>query len=301
MIDETILGGAERGKTRPRGFADWKPREETNDLLEVVRAVLIEYHDYLPLTLRQVFYRLVGAHGYDKTEKAYKNLGEVLNRARRARLIDMGAIRDDGLMRKDPFAFEEGIPQFKATVRDMVSGYRLDRTEGQETKLMLWCEAAGMVLQIQRVADPYGVTVLSSGGFDSTTVKHDFARGCAYEDRPVTVLHVGDLDPSGVHMPLSLAEDVSAFAEAYGGEVIFHRLAVTPEQVIDLGLPSAPPKTTDGRAFTGQTTQAEAIAPDDLARIVEESILAHTDLDTYRRVLAREEAERAELADWLAR
>ena len=97
-----LLGGAIRGKTRPRGFVDWKPQAATLALLDQVRGVLDEYAEYLPLTVRQVFYRLVGAHGYDKTEKAYERLGEALNRACRAELIHMDAIRDGGGTRVDP-------------------------------------------------------------------------------------------------------------------------------------------------------------------------------------------------------
>ena len=102
-----LLGGAIRGKTRPRGFVDWKPQAATLALLDQVRGVLDEYADYLPLTVRQVFYRLVGAHGYDKTERAYERLGEALNRARRAELIDMDAIRDGGGARVDPALLDE--------------------------------------------------------------------------------------------------------------------------------------------------------------------------------------------------
>ena len=79
-----LLGGATRGKTRPRGFVDWRPQATTLALLDQVRDVLDEYADYLPLTVRQVFYRLVGAYGYDKTERAYERLSEALNRARPA-------------------------------------------------------------------------------------------------------------------------------------------------------------------------------------------------------------------------
>ncbi len=80
-----LLGGAERKRTRPRGFAPWSPQAATLTLLGQVRAVLAEYRDHLPLTIRQIFYRLVGAHGYDKTEQAYGRLCEHLNRARRGR------------------------------------------------------------------------------------------------------------------------------------------------------------------------------------------------------------------------
>ena len=36
--------------------------------------MLNEYEEHLTLTLRQVFYRLVAAYGYEKTERAYQNL-----------------------------------------------------------------------------------------------------------------------------------------------------------------------------------------------------------------------------------
>jgi hypothetical protein len=91
-----LLGGAERKRTRVRGFAAWTPRGDTQQLLDQVRGVLGEYEDYLPLTIRQIFYRLVGAHEHEKTERAYQRLCESLNRARRAGLISMDAIRDDG-------------------------------------------------------------------------------------------------------------------------------------------------------------------------------------------------------------
>ena len=91
-----LLGGVTRIRTRARGFAPWNPQAKTLQLLDQVRAVLGEYEDYLPLTIRQIFYRLVGAHSFEKTEQAYERLCETLNRARRARLISMNAIRDDG-------------------------------------------------------------------------------------------------------------------------------------------------------------------------------------------------------------
>jgi hypothetical protein len=100
--------------SRPRGFVDrWSPRAETRALLDHVEDVLAEYGEQLPLTLRQIFYRLVGAHAYEKTELAYERLGETLGKARRARLIDMNAIRDDG--------FTSAVPAF---VRDVEHSLR---------------------------------------------------------------------------------------------------------------------------------------------------------------------------------
>ena len=81
---------------RPRGYADWKPNQESLTLVAQIQSVLDEYRAQLPMTARQIFYRLVGAYNYPKTERDYKNLCEKLVRARRAQMIRFSDIRDDG-------------------------------------------------------------------------------------------------------------------------------------------------------------------------------------------------------------
>jgi hypothetical protein len=125
-----LLGGAQRIKTRPRGFVPWSPQSATLILLEQVKGVLEEYEAYLPLTCRQIFYRLVGAHGYEKTENAYARLCEMLNRARRAEMIDMGSIRDDGGQKIEPFMWSNA-DELVSNLRVQVRNFRLDRQEGQ--------------------------------------------------------------------------------------------------------------------------------------------------------------------------
>jgi len=68
-------------------------------------AVLEEFRDYLPMTVRQVFYRLVGKYAYPKDENGYERLADYLNRARRARLIPWESIRDDSLRIEEPEGF----------------------------------------------------------------------------------------------------------------------------------------------------------------------------------------------------
>ena len=282
-----LFGGAERIRTRPRGFAPWSPRQETLELLARVNAVLGEYQDHLPLTLRQIFYRLVGAHGYEKTEQAYARLGEHLVRARRARLVPMEAIRDDGGTTITPNMWANGEEYFAAV-------------RAQAGELMLTPEAAGMAPQLARVASPFGITVMSSGGFESLTEKYQFAEELAKDDRPAEILSIGDHDPSGVSMFAAYLEDVEAFTRDLGGDATFTRLAVTPEQVREFNLPTAPPKPTDKRAFSGETCQAEALAPDVLAGILRDAIEARIDRRAFERVLRRERAVRRELMEKLS-
>jgi hypothetical protein len=282
------------GRQRPRGFIkSWNPRAETLALLEKVTGILADYAAQLPLSLRQVFYILVGRHAYEKTERAYDRLGESLNKARRTRIVDVDAIRDDGFTINVPH-FYGTAEHFFGVVQVSAQLLRLDRQEGQDRRLALWCEAAGMVPQLARIADPYGIAVYSSGGFDSLTDKHRVAQERA--DGPVTVLHIGDYDPSGVHVFSALAEDIGAFAHHYGGDVEFVRLAVRPEQAALYGLAAAPPKTTDRRRFEGnETWQAEALDPRDLALIVQTAIDERINRVRHEAVLVAEHDVRQEV------
>jgi len=284
------------GRTRPRGFAPYSPRPDALALIEATRGVLEEYRAHLPLTLRQVFYRLVSAGDVGKTERDYGRLCEVLGRARRARLLPMDAFRDDGFRRDRPPGWQSADAVTDA-VRSTVEGFTLDRQAGQDVRLLVWCEAQGMVPQLERVAHDYSVPVLSSGGFDSITAKHAQAVEIAGDERSTAVLHVGDHDPSGVHLYGSLDEDVRAFVDGYGGRCSFARLAVTPAQVERHGLPTAPPKATDRRAFEGETTQCEALPPDALADIIRDAIEARQDGETRRAVIEREHEERERLRE----
>jgi hypothetical protein len=288
---------AKRKTTRERGFAPWSPTPKSLALVEQVRTVLATFRAHLPVTIRQIFYRLVSTVGFPKTEKAYDRLCETLNRARRSGLLSWSDIRDDGFTRREPTSWSSPADWAEA-VLDSARRYRLDRQSDQDRRLVVWCEAGGMVPQLARVAGDYSVPVFSSGGFDSVTAKHDAAQELALLGA-ATVLHLGDLDPSGVHMFGSLDEDVRSFLGGLGagGRVDFVRLAVTRDQVDELDLPTSPPKKTDRRSFSGETVQCEAIPPDELARILRAAIVERLDPDVLDAVLAREDRERTRIVE----
>ena len=281
--------------TRVRGLAPWRPQQLTLDLLAKVQTVLGEYAAYLPLTVRQVFYRLVGVYDYDKTEQAYARLCEHLNRARRAGFIRFDAIRDDGITLAQPIAWTDS-GEFVRHCIAHAEQFRLDRQEGQPVRLIFAVEAAGMLPQVQRIADPFGIAVHSSGGFNSLTAKYELAHALGQWPR-VEVLHIGDHDPSGVHLYTSMAEDVQTIAHdlGLGSEIRFSRLAVTPAQITEFSLSTAPPKPTDQRSFTGETVQCEAISPDVLADIVRAAIENRSDAAAYATVRHEEEEARKTL------
>jgi hypothetical protein len=272
-------------------------------LLDQVIDVLDLYSTYLPLTLRQIFYRLVAAYAYSKTEGGYKLLSYYLNRARRAGLIPWEHIRDDQVIIERPGGFD-GTASFWNTVRYWAHAYTRDVTEGGSVAVELWVEAAGMVPQLGRIARPYGVSVVSSGGFNGVGMKHEAVRRFIERDeedgRSTVVLHVGDYDPSGCALIDSLADDIGQFCVDYGnpGIVEFRRVAVTPEQIGRYDLPTAPQKEhiRIGEHMP-ETVQAEALTPDQLASEVRQAIEAAVDLEAIEALRAQELDERFILID----
>lgn len=275
------------------GYCEWNPRSETRHWMSCVLEILQVYRDYWPLTIRQIFYRLVANYEYEKTEQAYGRLINYLGRARRAGWIPFEAIRDDGAIVRESFGYDS--PQdWAAAVQDSANRFRLTRMNDQDVRVDVFCEAAGMVPLLSNAVEKYGVHVYSGGGFNSlTTVKATAARITA-DERDTVILNFGDCDPSGESIFESFRQDVEMFcSQETGGfvQVEFKRVALTEEQVDDMGIPTAPPKATDSRSknWVGDTAQLEAIPPDDLTQMAIDAVEAELDLDALEQTTDREE------------
>jgi hypothetical protein len=74
----------------------------------------------------------------------------------------------------------------------------------------------------------------------------------------------------------------------------FDRLAVTPEQIRDLELPTRPTKAADPRArrFAGGSVEVDAIRAPVLRQLVEDAIVQHIDQHQLEMTRVAETAER---------
>lgn len=272
MKTENIVT-AKRG--RARGWIEWRPSSGTCDTINTIKGVLAENADYLPMTARQIFYALVARDQVEKTERGYKSLSETLNKARRAKLIPFNAIRDDGIREFTPDGYL-GVGQVERTLQDIVENATLDPSHGQPFNQIVMTETAGMVPMAARAASGFGATAISAGGFVSVTGMYDLAQSVISDGRAAIFWHLGDYDPSVLHLYQSLAENVNSFAD--GHEIAFRRLAVTPEQIEAHKLPMAPPKKTDRRTFDGGgTVQAEALPPATLSALIRDALAENFD------------------------
>ena len=152
----------------------------------------------------------------------------------------------------------------------------------QPYRLAIFGEKSSLEPVLGPIAEEYGADLVLPTGEISDTIIHQVAALTVADERPLVVFYFADCDPSGHQMGISVARKLQAFSELLGPfEFEMHRVALTPDQVRELGLPSTPLKDTEKRAArweqamgTEQTEIDSAIAlrPDDLARIAREAM-----------------------------
>ena len=276
----------------------WRPHSKSQIMLGQVKQILEEYEEHLPLTVRQIYYRMIGAYRHPKGTKFNTALGDLLTNARRAGDVPFDAIRDDGIMGGGYWPAD--LPTFLQGVDLELKDYLIDRQHGQEVQLEVWCEAAGMLPQLARVADEFSIPVYSCGGFNSLTAIRQIV-DAASERRATTVLHLGDYDPSGVSIFNRVVEDVRAFLTVDAPYSRFEgvRVAITEAQIEEHELPMDPITTHDSRSMAwineGRTEKCEleALSPDVIADTLRERIEEHVDPELRERVLDVERLEAA--------
>ncbi|WP_312806649.1 hypothetical protein [Agrobacterium cavarae] len=277
------------------GLAPYQPNKKRALLLANVKVVLETYSSLLPLTVRQIYYRLVATHPeYPKEQKFYRSLVNTLALARRGGLIGFDSIRDDGVRTEHCGTGFQSLDHFKEYMGRYAKSYVRDKHPGQPRQIFVLCEAAGMVPQIVRACGDYPVTVKSSGGMDSVTAKYDLARECSYKDS--VVLHVGDYDPTGLSIFHQLALDVRQMMEDHcrqeGRTVPLYecrRVTILEEHVSQFRLLTGNTKTSDeAKAWypgingnLNATCEAEALPPDVLIQLVRDAVEMEIDHSAY--------------------
>jgi hypothetical protein len=213
-----------------------------------------------------------------------------------------------------PLTYDSRVA-FDEDVMDSARNFRLDRQSGQNQVFEIWCEASGIMPILAQAAEPYGISVYSSGGMDKITPKHELALRAdlrAQGGIPTKLLHVGDFDPSGERIHGVLAEDIGAMVEQLTGSEGWYeveRVALTPEQIYDrFGTDeefiTAPANKADNNYYRflddniwlreqlgtdDIAVQLEALKPDEVTGFLETAIASYIDMEAYNDVLAEED------------
>jgi len=266
-------------------------------LVDAAHTILVEIQ---PASVRAVCYRLFTMGIIDSMAKSETNkVSTQLTWARETGIIPWDWIVDETREAehiqswKNPAAFVEAVRR----------SYRRDRWTDQPDRIEVWSEKGTIRGTIAPVLHEFGITFRVMHGYGSATAIHQAAKDSLEGSKILSVLYVGDWDPSGLHMG---DVDLPRRLDHYGGDVVVHRLALT-EADTRSGLPSfqTDTKKADPRyrwyvdRYGPRCWELDALSPVVLRDRVEQAILDRLDRAAWDRADVVERAEQESISTLL--
>lgn len=281
----------------------WTPKRQKQ--AEKIITVVNDLSAYWPLTLRQIYYRLVAAGIIANTRSKYNDLSKVIKQMRLDGMMPWETMEDRARRVSTKRGVEDADAYIERELRWFLSGYSRCLVQGQEKYVEVWCEKDALARILENVAAPYCIRAVTCRGYLSVTFLKAYAdRAKAAVDRNQTpvVLYFGDLDPSGVQMFEATQQTLVDELAVVGAEFI--RVGLNPEHVTTYELPNNPDalKWTDVRAkgyvkrFGEVAVELDALHPSVLEAMAKEAIESQFDMEMFQEQREVEAVERARLA-----
>jgi len=250
-----------------------------------------------PMTVRQVFYRLVSEGVIGKTEGEYKStVVRLLTQMRLDDEVPFEWIADNTRWMRKPRTWSS----LESMLKRSTESYRRSVWDNQNVYVEVWTEKDAIAGILSEETEAWDVTLMVVRGFSSLTFLHSAAESIAAQGKPAHLYYFGDYDPSGLVIPQKIEQRIREFAPH--ADIHFVRVAVNREQIAEMKLPTRPTKKTDSRAknFIGESVEVDAIAPRKLRKMVSDCITQHIDQRAYDVMRTAEESERSALTSLIA-
>jgi hypothetical protein len=278
-----------------------KGRGRSQNSLDIIKAM----HDIAeiaqPITGRGVGYKLFSLNIIPSMSKNdMQRVYRLLKEAREEGIIPWEWIVDEG-RDLEQVAMWDNPAQY---MRIVARSYRRDFWQQQSQRIVVWSEKGTVRGVLQPVLEEYGVGFRVLHGFGSATIVNDASQDD--DGRPLTILYIGDFDPSGLWMS---ERDIPERLERYGGgHITVKRIALLRADCTLLGSHPAfnlDEKLKDPRAPWFRTTygqlcwELDAMDPNDLRSRVEEEINNHIEPVAWERCRVVDAAERESMRSFL--
>ncbi|MCH8112650.1 MAG: hypothetical protein IH905_11970, partial [Proteobacteria bacterium] len=206
----------------------------------------------------------------------------------RARVRPFGWIADNTRWQRKPDTYT-GLQQ---ALMDTARFYRRAVWNNLPVYCEVWLEKDALAGVLYDVTAEYDVPLMVTRGYASLSYIYEAAEAIAARGKPTYIYYFGDHDPSGVHIPIKVAEGLREFAP--DAEIHFQRVAVVPWQIEEWKLPTRPTKKSDSRSksFVGESVEVDAIPPDTLRALARTCIEQHIPEGTMDTLEVAEESER---------
>jgi hypothetical protein len=255
--------------------------------LEQVRTIINDLSEYWPLTLRQVFYQLVGQGICLNNRSQYQGLSQLLTQARILGEIEWDCIEDRARRYIDLTGYIDGPRFIESEAENVLSGYTRNLQQTQENYIEIFVEKDALATLFRKVAEKYCISVTTCRGYISADFVNKYKRRTMQNaDRRPVVLYFGDFDPSGLNMSESLE---SRMLNDFNIPVNFIRPALNVEQIEKYNLPHVDEdlKRGDSRAanhvkkYGFLAVELDALKPPDLSDIIHNAIQKQLNIDAF--------------------
>lgn len=273
------------------------------NMINRVNCVVDEYKTQgFDLTLRQVYYQMVARDIIPNNMRSYKNLGNLINDARLAGLIDWNAIEDRTRNLRGNSHWENP----SEIIEGAAYSYKIDHWRGQQDYVEVWVEKDALIGIVGQACKELDVNHFSCRGYVSQSEMWVAARRLMRrrsKGQNIVLLHLGDHDPSGRDMSRDIQDRLSTFGIH---DIWFRRIALNMDQIDEYNPPPNPAKLTDSRAngyideFGNSCWELDALEPKVISDLIKASVEPWRDDVLYRAVLNQEAEEREQL-DEIAR
>lgn len=265
-----------------------RKRSTNAELAALDDAIVIAVQHEHPVTLRGVFYRVMSAGAVEKTVAGYKRVGRQVLKLRRSGRIPYSWITDGTRYVVRPNTWDD----LDEALHYTAAAYRRALWANQEVDVQVFTEKDAIRGVIEPVTREWDVPLGILRGFVSESFAWEVAESLSRWKRTV-MYQLGDHDPSGIAAWTDFEKKVRGFRP--DADVVFERIAVTPEQITMLSLPTRPTKKSDSRAakFKGESVEVDAIPPSTLRSIVREAIEQHVDEHALTLTRSVEQSEKA--------
>ncbi len=283
-------------------------RSKNTDLKRVAVALLEAER---PMTLRQLYYRVVSAGVLKNAQAEYKRLGRLMTNLREAGDVPRTWIVDHIRSTLKPSSWT-GLADYAETVRDC---YRKDMWSQMPAHVEVFVEKDAIAGSIQPVTREFDVALQVVRGYSSVSFAGEIGAIWSQVRKPIFAYYLGDFDPSGFDIERDLAEKLSRYSDRnvwhvpWGDEpvdpqpdaVYWTRLAVCEGDFEEHNLIRLPVKNSDMRtkaflaAHGAHCAEVDAIPPAELRSRVQAAILSHIDAGRWERLKRAECLERETL------
>lgn len=277
-------------------------------MVDKIKKICLNLSQYLPLTLRQVYYQLVSQEIIENKVTQYQRLSKILKYARIEEKIPWDWIEDRVRKFHDLSGWTSLGSYVNSYLHHIENNFNLNLLQDQLVYLEVWIEKDALSTLFTKTTAKYCVPVTVCRGFASVSFLNDFKKRLEeHDDKIPMMLYFGDWDPSGEAMMKAMKETLEKEMGVY--DVDFKRIALTPDDIDEYNLPHNPDacKESDPRyaEYVGKygkvAVELDALSPDVLVKKIRTAIEDEIDLDKFEAMKEKLGEDNGKLQKWISK